>query len=352
MTRRTVNRQHNRQLRVKDIVNTFAEQGTDFGSREIIERSGASRQAVHRHLVKLVRDGVLASAGKARATRYRLAVPPDRRVAFERSYATLGLREDEVWREVAAALPVLATAAAKDAEAVLAYALTEMVNNAVDHSGASTVRVRAGVDGQTIWFEVGDAGAGAFERMRAVLGLHDHLAALQEISKGKRTTAPDRHSGEGLFFTSKMADRFELAANGLSWRVDNLRQDHAIGTAPAQPGTTVHFTVAVDKREKPEDVFARYTHDLQFDTTRTIVKLFSYGVRFVSRSEAKRLLDGLDRFRHVILDFAGVEAVGQGFVDEVFRVWRRAHPEVEIRAENMSPPVAFMVGRVEGVPTG
>src|SRR6185369_12424046 len=123
--------------------------------------------------------------------------------------------------------------------------------------------------------------------------------------------------------------------------VDNRRQDHAIGTAPARPGTKVRFTIASDTRARPEEVFARYTHDFEFDTTRTVVKLFSYGVRFVSRSEAKRLLEGLDRFRHVILDFAGVEAVGQGFADEVFRVWGKAHPGVELRAENMSPPVAF-----------
>jgi uncharacterized protein (DUF1330 family) len=76
-----------------------------------------------------------------------------------------------------------------------------------------------------------------------------------------------------------------------------------------------------------------------------VVKLFSYGVRFVSRSEAKRLCDGLERFRHVVLDFAGVEAVGQGFADEIFRVWASQHPEVELSPENMAPPVAFMVSR-------
>ena len=86
-------------------------------------------------------------------------------------------------------------------------------------------------------------------------------------------------------------------------------------------------------------------HDFEFDTTKTVVKLFEYGVRFVSRPEAKRLLQGLERFRHVIIDFAGVEAVGQGFADEVFRVWALAHPQVDLRPENMAPPVAFMVGR-------
>jgi anti-sigma regulatory factor (Ser/Thr protein kinase)/uncharacterized protein (DUF1330 family) len=350
MTRQSSNRQPDRQPPIGEIIKDRIGQGTSFGSREIVERSGATRQAVHRHLARLVREGVLVRQGQARAARYHAAAGATAAPAFERRYPTAGLREDAVWSDVAAALPALATATAANAHAVMAYALTEMVNNAIDHAGATSVLVRAGQDGATLWFEVEDAGTGAFERVRAALGLGDHLTALQEISKGKLTTAPDRHSGEGLFFTSKMGDRFELAANGLSWLVDNRRQDHAIGSAPAQPGTRVRFGVAVDARERPEDLFARYTHDLQFDTTRTVVKLFSYGVRFVSRSEAKRLLEGVERFRHVILDFAGVEAVGQGFADEVFRVCARAHPGVELRAESMSPPVAFMVGRVARAP--
>jgi uncharacterized protein DUF4325 len=225
------------------------------------------------------------------------------------------------------------------------YALTEMVNNAIDHSGSPAVHVRARAVGRQAWFAVEDAGIGAFENLRVGLGLTDALAGLQEISKGKRTTQPARHSGQGLFFTSKVADHFELAANGLSWQVDNVRGDQAVGTAPPGPGTAVRFEIATDKRERLEEVFARYTHDFEFDTTRTVVKLFSHGVRFVSRSEAKRLLDGLECFRHVVLDFTGVDSVGQGFVDEVFRVWATAHSAVELTAENMSPPVAFMVGR-------
>ena len=76
-----------------------------------------------------------------------------------------------------------------------------------------------------------------------------------------------------------------------------------------------------------------------------MIKLFAYGTSFVSRSEAKRLTQGLERFRLVILDFQGVTLVGQGFADEIFRVWWRAHPQIELQAENMIPLVAFMVER-------
>jgi len=87
-------------------------------------------------------------------------------------------------------------------------------------------------------------------------------------------------------------------------------------------------------------------------TSRIVVKLFKYGVRFVSRSEAKRLLVGLEKFREVILDFAGVEAVEQGFADEVFRVWAKQHLETTLNPENMTEPVAFMVERARRAASG
>jgi uncharacterized protein (DUF934 family) len=76
-----------------------------------------------------------------------------------------------------------------------------------------------------------------------------------------------------------------------------------------------------------------------------VVKLFEVGVTFVSRSEAKRLLEGLDRFREVAVDFAGVESVGQGFVDELLRVWPNQHPDTRIVPVGMNEAIEFMVRR-------
>jgi len=79
-------------------------------------------------------------------------------------------------------------------------------------------------------------------------------------------------------------------------------------------------------------------------SSQTIV-LSDSGRRLITRSEAKRLVIGLERFREVLLDFAGVDEVGQGFADEVFRVWARTHPETRLMPTRMNEPVAFMVQR-------
>ena len=52
------------------------------------------------------------------------------------------------------------------------------------------------------------------------------------------------------------------------------------------------------------------------------------GVEFVSRSEAKRLLAELDKFSEITFDYKGVEKVGQGFVDEIYRVWQNQNSDI------------------------
>jgi hypothetical protein len=78
---------------------------------------------------------------------------------------------------------------------------------------------------------------------------------------------------------------------------------------------------------------------------RTIVRLQEMGTTHMSRSQARRLVSGLERFREVVIDFRGVELVGQGFADEVFRVWARQHPEVALIPADMSDAIAFLVER-------
>lgn len=256
--------------------------------------------------------------------------------------ALAGLEEHEVWLLVG---PMLDLERHPDALAAVRYVFTEMLNNAIDHSGGSVARVRAWRSESAVVIEIEDDGQGAYEHLSAGLGLPDRFAAIQELTKGKRTTAPDRHTGEGIFFSSKAVDIFRLACNGLVWVVDNLRRDTAVGVSGVTTGTRV--TVEVDPATTVDLglLFRRFTEDHRFVRTRPVVKLFEIGVEFVSRSEAKRLLLGMEDFTAVEIDFAGVKAVGQGFVDELLRVWPQSHPEVQLIPTNMNDAVEFMVRR-------
>jgi hypothetical protein len=57
------------------------------------------------------------------------------------------------------------------------------------------------------------------------------------------------------------------------------------------------------------------------------------------RSQTKRLMRRVERFRTVVLDFAGVTSIGQSFTDEVFRVFANAPPDVELVRMHATPAV-------------
>jgi DNA-binding transcriptional ArsR family regulator len=324
----------------RELIARLLEERGSVSSGEVAAAGGLSRQAAQRHLRAAVEAGELATEGAGRALRYRRPSAPPQRFGFE----SAGLEEDRVWEKLRA--PLLAGApVSPEAEASIQYAFTEMLNNAIDHSGSPKLEVVIAPTQARICFEVIDHGIGIFEKIRVSLGLDGWAAAVQELSKGKVTTQPERHTGEGVFFVSKAADLFELDSRGLVWIVDNVLGDMAILPSPPREGTRVRFELERTASRRLEDLFAEYTEDLRFTKTRTVIQLFALGARFVSRSEAKRLAHGLEKFSEVIVDFAKVAGVGQGFVDELFRVWASEHPEVKLTPVNMSPPVEFMVRR-------
>lgn len=303
---------------------------------EVATSLGVTRQAAHRKLRALATEGAIVARGAGRSSRWELSSSEH---AFRLS--AKGLAEDRVWHDLSATFPALRD----DAHRIAAYAFTEMLNNAIEHSGTRTVDVRASQTPSSVVFEVVDRGTGAFETVRAKLRLVSALEALGEISKGKTTTMPDRHSGEGIFFTSKAVQRFELHANGIAWIVDNVCADSTVTPSETKRGTRVRLEVARAPARTLRSVFDEYTRDHEFSRTRTVVRLFAMGTEFVSRSEARRMLARLDRFREVVFDFAHVPAIGQGFADEVFRVWPRAHPAITVSIEHATDEVMFMIRR-------
>lgn len=262
-------------------------------------------------------------------------------ILVEATLHLAGLAEDDVWRSLAPQLPL------EDASRqILRHGFTEMLNNAIDHSSGTIASITAGTaaDGMLV-IQIADDGIGALERVATGFGLADHFQAIQELTKGKRTTDPARHAGEGIFFTSKAVDRFQLEANGLSWMVDNVRDDHAVGTTTVTQGTRITLALDPSTTRSLRGVFDEFTEDLEFTRTRPVLKLFEIDTSFVSRSEAKRLLAGMDRFRTVEVDFRGVTSVGQGFVDELLRVWPASNPDTKITPINMNSAVEMMVRR-------
>jgi len=84
---------------------------------------------------------------------------------------------------------------------------------------------------------------------------------------------------------------------------------------------------------------------LEIDSGDDVAQVSRLGSTLMSRSEARRVVQRLTDFTHAVLDFTGVDVVGQGFCDEVFRVFARGHPEVTLEPVGMNDAIAFMIAR-------
>jgi DNA-binding transcriptional ArsR family regulator len=316
-----------------------------ISSGEVASAAGVSRQTAHSHLRALVQRGLLAREGAGRGARYkRVALTTER-------HSLKDLQEDIVWRSdferIQGIRPGLF--ANPRLEPILNFAFTEMLNNAIDHSNGTLADVRWFEEPQLIAFEIEDDGIGAFRKVRESRGLKNDFEAIGEISKGKQTTAPEFHSGQGIFFTSKMANRFALSSGHLVWTVDASLNDEAVGWLEAErSGTLVRCEVDLETALTAKEVFDRFSdpETFQFSKSAVRISLFMEGGAFVSRSEAKRVASRLEDFEVVEVDFSHVDQVGQGFVDELFRVWENAHPQTRLIPVNANPAVMAMIAFV------
>ncbi|MCR6625505.1 STAS-like domain-containing protein [Pseudoxanthomonas japonensis] len=304
---------------------------------------GLSPSRISMQVRGLVAGGYLIKQGSTRPT---YALGKNRR--FARGYSRAGLAEDRVW--YADLLPLLAHLP-RNVLDIAHHGITEMVNNAVDHSEAREVSIWMDCSSGGLRFSVVDDGIGIFRKITRALDLPDERLALLELSKGKLTTDPQRHSGEGIFFTSRMFDVYRIESGSLVFDHDAKYVLDLLDDAHEVAGTRVVMRIATDATRTVEAVFDEYSSgpdDYAFARTVVPVRLARVGDQnLVSRSQAKRLLQRVENFRHVVLDFAEVAGIGQAFADEIFRVFANAHPDVELLHVHAAPEVQQMIRRAE-----
>ncbi len=309
----------------------------------LAERTGVQRGTAVRHLGKLIELQWLTRSGCGQDTRYG----PGLLRQIVRHYAIDGLGEDLPWsRDFAPyfALP-------PSVQRLTQHAFCELLNNAIDHSDGSGVTVSLRQTPSHVQLLISDDGCGVFDKIRHTFALPDPQVVMLELSKGKLTTQPERHTGHGLYFTSRLADVFDLHANeqafqhrsweGCGWRT---------GRPMNRQGTSVYLSIALDTPRTLESVMQASSLDgtgVRFERTAVPLQLVvSPQVGLESRAQARQVASRLTRFRLAELDFSGIPHIGHSFADELFRVLPQHQPTLNLSPINMNPAVAAMVDSV------
>ena len=305
------------------------------------------RATINRYTRRLIDDGLLTATGSTRARRYELRNIVD--FEFRMEGITRSPDEDLVWRFKV--LPEIRDLP-KNIVDILHYGFTEIYNNVIDHSLSDDVIISYQQNYCTVSIYVIDHGIGIFEKIQKDFDLADPRSALLELAKGKLTSDKTRHTGWGIYFTSRMFDRFRILSGALFY-LRRRRYDHdsfvdAGDIDEPAKGTIVSMEISTDAKWTTREIFDQDQGEgLGFRKTHVPVKLGLYpGEQLVSRSQAKRVLARFDEFSEVCLDFNDVEDIGQPFADEIFRVFRNAHPEIKFATVGANANVAKMIACV------
>jgi len=304
-------------------------------------------QAVNNHIKRLEIGELISSTGSGKGKRYFLG---DIRKNFESFSLSNDLAEDKIWRDH---YSYMFEDIAENVVDICHYGFTEMVNNVIDHSDGTILHVSVSREKDCIVIIVMDDGEGIFKRIKRLCNLTDDRQALLELSKGKLTTDPENHTGEGIFFTSRVFDKFDIDSKGVEYTYDHedpFDLIHDIDPSMYKSSTLVYMVIQRNSNRKIQDVFNKYTEgpeDFKFNKTVIPVRLAQYkNEKLVSRSQAKRVLIRIEKFENVIFDFTEVKAIGQAFADEIFRVYAKRHSEITLTPVNMEDNVKRMVKKV------
>lgn len=313
--------------------------------REIVkttaEKFGMTERAVSTHVNRLCTDQILVATGTTTDRSHRLGILQEWRKTYE---VVPNLSEDEAWGDAAPVIGWLP----ENLLGIWNGGFTEMFNNAVDHSAGTRISVEIRRTAINTELALYDDGVGIFKKIQLALNLEDERHAILQLSKGKLTTDPKKHSGLGIFFTSRMFDSFDILSGGLFFtRESNRQTDWLMQRDQFKNGTGVWMKIDNESTRSAQEIYNQYAgpeHDYAFAKTVVPVRLAQYsGDRLVSRSRAKMVLAGLDKFQIVYFNFKDVETIGQSFADEIFRVFANEHPEMQIESIHANPQVEQMI---------
>jgi predicted transcriptional regulator len=320
--------------------------------QKLIKKYSLTATSIRRYIKELIDQNIIRKDDE-RACGYDLTW-----TEYEYIYdiANENFEEHEIYGEILA--PVIKDFS-ESAKKIWPYVFVEIMNNALEHSGADKVICKIRTSYLYTDIIIADTGEGIFQRIKDYVKKEKNIDIstrdiILELHKGKLTIAKYLHTGEGIFFVSKMLDYFAICS-------DNQVFYHGMQSADASLkaylesyankisgyGTTVWMCLSNFSTRKMNEIFDEFSSDNEgFSKTIIPIREICHGGYPVARSLARRLVYRMEQFGDIILDFSEVPMIGQGFAHEVFVVFKNKFPEVNITAINANSDVNKMIQHV------
>lgn len=329
------------------LLNCISNNKTDF-IKKAMEAFSVSRSTVYNYIKILTDEGLIqkqkTDLKSSNACGYILCFNQH---IFKYELSGKRLSEDRIYN--ADILPLIEDLP-DNVKRIWQYSVTEMLNNALEHSQAENIVCKVVKTPINTTVCIHDDGIGIFENIRKYYietenVEYTHTECASVLLVGKFTTARECHSGEGIFFTSHLTDKFVIYSGGTYFSRTDWN-DLQLENAGGMKGTYVEMSLSNESKKTTFDIFNRFSgSDCDFNKTNIPISHMFGGTDPVSRSEARRLGELLDSFEEVTLDFANVSEIGQAFAHELFCVWKKKHTDMRLNVDNAGEAVTFMIKR-------
>ncbi len=308
----------------------------------VAQKFAISRQAAARHLKKLTTQGEIETEGNTSGRIYRLH--KGRIAEFSYRIADRPSAEEVYTADI---LPLLVSLPS-NVQKLWAYCFEEIFSNGTSHSKGTNLTIRVIQKKLQTTINVIDDGIGIFNsiKKRHKLDNDEHAALLLSNSTFQKKS--DIQERANIFLSSRMTSSFTIVSKRVVLtHQQDISWDWTLGrTQEETPGTFVNMVITNDNLRSPEEIIDEYKTSRKELLARTCipVKLVDYCAQApFSRSQARRVLSRIDKFKIAILDFIGVEEIGPAFADQVFRVFSLEHPEIEVLYTNANKQVEAVI---------
>lgn len=258
------------------------------------------------------------------------------------------IREDKIFRNTVSPFLLEFT---PNITGIWEYTFEEMLNNAIEHSKGDTIKIGVIQSDFATTVLIIDNGMGIFSKIKGYFSLESIDDAVLALFKGKQTTDEEHHTGEGIFFSSKMLDTFAIISDSnifVCGENSNTLYNFKKEVSQNFPsGTTVYMRLENQSNKKSTDIFAKYSdNEFGFSKTYLPLKEMFHSENLCSRSAAKRLLLGLNKFIEIELDFSDIAFVSRSFCHEIFVLFQKENPNIKLVPTNCIDDICFTIKSV------
>ena len=329
-----------RKQSIKHYILEKIDQDTPSISKTVADTFSINPSTIHSYINELVKDNVIV---KVKRGQYELV---------NKEYSYLLKRENGDLDDDTYAFDICLKEHIEgfenNVQDIWSYTFSEMINNVMDHSLADSVKITISQNFLATCVMIEDNGIGIFQKIKDYFKLSSIEDAICELFKGKLTTDTKNHSGEGIFFSSKLMDDFLIISSSKIFTTNKYDEGKILSLVLENlKGTCVFMELSNFSHKTAKEIFDAYSNvDGGFVKTKIPLKNI-FDTSPVSRSQAKRICNRLDKFKEVIVDFDEIEWLGQGFAHQLFVVFANSHPGIILTPINMNEDVTKMYNHVK-----